>query len=179
MADNSNKGVVAGGYYGAPPGANPNLKGLREAMSTTNEPKEPYTFSDLCREKGLTQTDLDLIAAHASRLLTAGPAPQQREPLLSDEKIATWSDQEALRYGGRIARAFYEDKITKGELRVVTPVAFVENENDTFHYPEKCASCGIATASMEWDEANELCEAIRARFCSGCGQPVLPKIIEA
>ena len=39
-----------------------------------------------------------------------------RKPMLSDEAIDSWSENDDLHYGGRIARKFYERKIDSGEL---------------------------------------------------------------
>ena len=106
---------------------------------------------------------------HPTFKIPAGPHPsnpnvvkaQQREPLLSDDQITDMSstayDYTQSWLAMDKARAFYEAKITSGELRVVKKVKEVWAGNG--HY-KGCSDCGFHFP-------------MKANFCPGCGAKII------
>ena len=106
---------------------------------------------------------------HPTFKIPAGPHPsnpnvvkaQQREPLLSDDQITDMSstayDYTQSWLAMDKARAFYEAKITSGELMVVKTTVMDD------HAGPKCRSCGYVQDYMY----------VNMKFCPGCGAKII------
>ena len=98
----------------------------------------------------------------------------KREPLLSDGRLdglcheaGEPNDQPDYcggpgLYSATLVRAFYEDLIDSGKLRVVVEVEFVDNDYDA---NVDCNRCGWSICYIHIED-NPM------TFCPGCGNPI-------
>lgn len=81
---------------------------------------------------------------------------KERKPLLSNADLvhSPLNTPEGV-------RAFYEDKITSGELRVLDQVERIETKESEFGFLDRCSKCEAVLSPMD-------------NFCPGCGNPIKP-----
>lgn len=149
---------------------------------STNDPLDPYPGNlRLFDVKKGPIAPLQILPL--GTIMTNDPAGEyKREPLLSDEQIfirAKATDsirkdnigatvRQLIAAGMEHVRAYYEDKITKGELMVVRTCQLLSNDYDCYL---TCTNCHDGVEYYNWEE---LPDTMRLH-CPGYGARIIEK----